>query len=433
MVTIEDEKKLRIFTDKRLSEEVPGDTLGDDFKGYVFRISGGFDKQGFAMVQGVATNGRVRLMLDGSTSMYSPKRPGCRKRKSIRGCIVGPDLSCLNLVIVKKGPQDLPGLTDPDSNKPSMRGPKRASRIRKLWGLTKDDDVRLFVPKRKIVKEGKKDQVKSPKIQRLVTPVTLRRKRRRLALKKQRYAHNQEQKAKYEQILAQVRKEKRAALLSKKREADSERKSVKPGSTATKDKPAAAAKAPAAVPAKDAPAAAAKAPAAVPAKDAPAAAAKAPAATPAKAATKGQPKAAAPAKAGVKDTPKPAAGAKTDTKAPAGAAKTDKPATATKAPAAAPAKADTKTQAPKTDTKPQPAKDAPKPATPTAAPPATTPAASTPAASTPAATTPAASTPAATTAAPPKADAKPDTKAPAKTDAKPQPPKGGQGKGPKKQ
>jgi len=255
MVEIEDEKKLRIFTDKRLSEEVPGDTLGDDLKGYVFKISGGFDKQGFAMVQGVATSGRVRLFLDGSTSMYTPKRPGCRKRKSVRGCIVGPDLSCLNLVIVKKGPQDLPGLTDPDSNKPSMRGPKRASKIRKLWGLTKDDDVRLFVPKRKIVREGKKDYVKSPRIQRLVTPTTLRRKRRRQILKQRRYDVHQAQKAKYEQILAQVRKEKRAALISKKRGIQSERKSVaskkeaskatgnapKPDATKAQAKPAAAA------------------------------------------------------------------------------------------------------------------------------------------------------------------------------------------------
>jgi len=224
MVEIEDEKKVRIFYDKRMSEEVPGDTLGDDFKGYVFKITGGFDKDGFAMVQGVGVANRVRLMLDGSTGMYTPKRPGCRKRKSVRGCIVGPDLSCLNLIIVKKGPQHLPGLTDVE--KSNMRGPKRASKIRKLWGLTKDDDVRLFVPKRKITREGKKDQVKSPKIQRLVTPVTLQRKRRRVALKKQRFANSQKQKADYAKVVAQVRKEKRAAILSKKREMKSERKSA---------------------------------------------------------------------------------------------------------------------------------------------------------------------------------------------------------------
>lgn len=49
----------------------------------------------------------------------------------------------LNLVIVKKGDNDLPGLTDIE--KPRMRGPKRASKIRKLFNLTKDDDVRKYV------------------------------------------------------------------------------------------------------------------------------------------------------------------------------------------------------------------------------------------------------------------------------------------------
>lgn len=37
----------------------------------------------------------------------------------------------------------LPGLTDEE--KPRLRGPKRASKIRKLFNLTKDDDVRKYV------------------------------------------------------------------------------------------------------------------------------------------------------------------------------------------------------------------------------------------------------------------------------------------------
>ena len=53
----------------------------------------------------------------------------------MRGCIVSSDLSVLNLVIVKKGEQELPGLTDEE--KPRMRGPKRASKIRKLFNLSK--------------------------------------------------------------------------------------------------------------------------------------------------------------------------------------------------------------------------------------------------------------------------------------------------------
>lgn len=42
-----------------------------EFKGYVFKIKGGCDKQGFPMKQGVLTPGRVRLLLHrGVLSFY---------------------------------------------------------------------------------------------------------------------------------------------------------------------------------------------------------------------------------------------------------------------------------------------------------------------------------------------------------------------------
>ncbi|GMQ01697.1 hypothetical protein CsSME_00048248 [Camellia sinensis var. sinensis] len=133
------------FFDKRISQEVSGDSLGEEFKGYVFKIMGGCDKQGFPMKQGVLTLGRVRLLLHRGTACFCGygRRKGQRRRKSVRGCIVSQDLSVLNLVIVKKGENDLPGLTDVE--KPRMRGPKRASKIQKLFNLYKEDDVRKYV------------------------------------------------------------------------------------------------------------------------------------------------------------------------------------------------------------------------------------------------------------------------------------------------
>lgn len=67
--------------------------------------------------------------------------------------------------------QDIPGLTDKEV--PRRLGPKRASKIRKLFNLSKDDDVRRFVVKRPVQKEGKNPRSKAPKIQRLITPLTL--------------------------------------------------------------------------------------------------------------------------------------------------------------------------------------------------------------------------------------------------------------------
>lgn len=53
-----DEHKLRIFYEKRMGAEVEADQLGDEWKGYVLRVAGGNDKQGFPMKQGVLTNSK---------------------------------------------------------------------------------------------------------------------------------------------------------------------------------------------------------------------------------------------------------------------------------------------------------------------------------------------------------------------------------------
>jgi small subunit ribosomal protein S6e len=122
-----------------MGAEVPADSLGDEWKGYIVRITGGNDKQGFPMKQGVLHPTRVRLLLSDGHSCYRPRRSGERKRKSVRGCIVGQDLSVLALSIVKQGEQDIPGLTD--TVHPKRLGPKRATKIRRFFGLSKDDDV----------------------------------------------------------------------------------------------------------------------------------------------------------------------------------------------------------------------------------------------------------------------------------------------------
>ncbi|KAM1203066.1 hypothetical protein ACFX2J_018933 [Malus domestica] len=60
---------------------------------------GGCDKHGFPLKQGVLTTGRVRPLLHRGTPCFRGhgRRNGERIRKSVRGCIVSPDLSVLNL------------------------------------------------------------------------------------------------------------------------------------------------------------------------------------------------------------------------------------------------------------------------------------------------------------------------------------------------
>jgi small subunit ribosomal protein S6e len=52
-----------------MGQEIDGEVLGEEFKGYIFKITGGNDKQGFPMKQGVLVNGRVRLLLKKSKSL----------------------------------------------------------------------------------------------------------------------------------------------------------------------------------------------------------------------------------------------------------------------------------------------------------------------------------------------------------------------------
>merc|ERR1711933_449447 len=218
-----DDKKLLPFFDKRMGTEMGGDSLGDEFKGYIFRISGGNDKQGFPMKQGIICNHRVRLLLKKGMSCYRERRKGCRKRKSVRGCIVGPDLAVLSLVVSKKGAEDLPGLTD--DQRPRRLGPKRASNIRKLFNLEKKDDVRHFVVRRQVKEGGKK--TKAPKIQRLVTSSMLQRKRTFRNQVRARMVLGKKLKQDYQKRLTEYRqeqKEARAAEVAKKKK---EKKSAK--------------------------------------------------------------------------------------------------------------------------------------------------------------------------------------------------------------
>lgn len=262
VIEVDDENKLRTFYDKKMSTEVEGDILGDEFKGYVFKITGGNDKQGFPMKQGVLTAARVRLLLSEGHTCYRTRKTGERKRKSVRGCIVSSELSVLNLVVVKKGEKEIAGLTD--QVKPRRHAPKRASNIRKLFNLTdKKDDVRQYNIKRRIAKDGQKAYNKYPKIQRLITPGRLQRKRSQFHEAKERVKASRKAAEEYNALIASRYKEardKRQAAIQKRRSA-SQKKSVPAAGAAAK--PAAAA---AAAPAKAAAPAAAAKPAAAPAK-----------------------------------------------------------------------------------------------------------------------------------------------------------------------
>eukprot|EP00479_Gromia_sphaerica_P005185 TRINITY_DN16204_c0_g1_i1.p1 TRINITY_DN16204_c0_g1~~TRINITY_DN16204_c0_g1_i1.p1 ORF type:complete len:115 (+),score=19.85 TRINITY_DN16204_c0_g1_i1:369-713(+) len=92
--------------------------------------------------------------------------------------------------------------------RPRRLGPKRASKIRKLFKLDKEDDVRSYV----IRQEGRprangKVYSKAPKIQRLITPQRLQRKRKIKAIKRKRHEKSKAEAVAYSILLAEMHEE----------------------------------------------------------------------------------------------------------------------------------------------------------------------------------------------------------------------------------
>jgi len=223
LYNVDDEHKWGKLVDKRLGQEFPGEWLGDEFKGYIFKITGGDDIDGFAMKQGILIKGRVRLILEPDSVGFICRKVGAHRRKAVRGCIIGTDIANLSLIVVKKGDAELEGLTDVP--RPRRLGPKRANKIRKMFQLPRHSDnlrkknsEKVKVDKfnvcqyvvRRPVEKGGKTYYKAPKIQRLVTSERVRRKRLYRTAKVEKAKRSQEAYAKYLGALQTAKETKRS-------------------------------------------------------------------------------------------------------------------------------------------------------------------------------------------------------------------------------
>ena len=202
VVDIDDPAALAALYEKRLGQDIEGEKLGGQFKGYIFRIGGGFDKQGFPMKQGVITPRRLRLLLKAGATCYRPRKDGERKRKTVRGCIISDEISALHLVCLEKGEQEIAGLTD--KVVPRRFGPKRASTLRAMFGITDSKVDASTLVLRREVKEGKFTQ---PKVQRLITPRRVARKNKMLNERKAKREATKKKAEAYQNMLKQAQKQ----------------------------------------------------------------------------------------------------------------------------------------------------------------------------------------------------------------------------------
>lgn len=119
--------------------EVFVDFFGDEWKGYIFCIIGGNDKQGFLMKQGVIVFICVCFFFFDGYFCYCFCCIGECKCKFVCGCIVGVDFFVFVVVIVKQGEQEIFGFIDIVYFK--CFGFKCVIKICCFFGFSKDDDV----------------------------------------------------------------------------------------------------------------------------------------------------------------------------------------------------------------------------------------------------------------------------------------------------
>ena len=195
MVSIDFQASLRLCGMK-IGAQVAGELIGDAFKGYVLKISGGDDVGGLPMKNGVLTDKRVKLLLSKGSIGYRCREKGVRKRKSVRGCIISNEIAVVSMIILKEGENPIEGLTDRVVECSHL--PKRATKLRQMFNIPKDADIARFI-KDQIKANAGTEKVKYPRIKvtRLITPLKIERKKRRMEEKEARKSKSEQEKKDY--------------------------------------------------------------------------------------------------------------------------------------------------------------------------------------------------------------------------------------------
>ncbi|WP_423792749.1 30S ribosomal protein S6e [Methanocaldococcus indicus] len=92
---------------KRIGEEFDGKILG--LEGYKLVITGGTDDSGFPMRPDIHGSRKVRVLLSAPPGFH-PRRKGERRRKTVRGNTIAPDIVQINCKVVEYGEKSIPEL-----------------------------------------------------------------------------------------------------------------------------------------------------------------------------------------------------------------------------------------------------------------------------------------------------------------------------------
>ena len=99
---------------KRIGDEVDGIFIS--LPGYKLQITGGTDKDGFAMRNDLPGVRRRKLLLSESKGFNAPEG-GMRKKKSIRGNIISLDIVQINMTVTKHSSRSIDDLLKKEAEK----------------------------------------------------------------------------------------------------------------------------------------------------------------------------------------------------------------------------------------------------------------------------------------------------------------------------
>ncbi|MDH7509137.1 MAG: 30S ribosomal protein S6e [Methanomassiliicoccales archaeon] len=100
---------------RKIGEVIDGIFVG--LPGYKLTITGGSDKDGFPMRKDLPGTRRVKLLLASGSTGFKSGEKGVRKRKSVRGNTISPEIVQINLKITSKGAKPIEDLIKKEETK----------------------------------------------------------------------------------------------------------------------------------------------------------------------------------------------------------------------------------------------------------------------------------------------------------------------------
>lgn len=143
---------------KKIGEEFSGDLLG--LNGYMLKITGGTDKDGFPMHSQVHGQVRKKVLLSQPPGFH-PTKKGERRRKIVRGDTLSADIAQVNVKITKKGEKPIDQIIPQKAKKEEPKEEKKTEEKKEVKEEKKAEEKKVE-QKPEVKEEKKKEEPTQP-------------------------------------------------------------------------------------------------------------------------------------------------------------------------------------------------------------------------------------------------------------------------------